>query len=191
MNWWIIVPRRTLQFKIALSTDFNVSDILSEAYFWQSCLSGVMKLDKKVCFEVMAYVSVCVCLCSIHFWGHLLTYRGPNIQRQSTHPQKCSSYLCSKSLYPYNYMVLGNVLRWIMKRVHQCSVLAYVVLVQWTLALTNSLGSVKLLCSIEILLYPGCKNNNIQRNFELCYQENDFVISGFCYISVLYNECPL
>ena len=43
---------------------------------------------------------------------------------------------------------------------------------------------------IEILLYPGCKNNRIQRNFELWNQENCFVISGFCYISVLYNESP-
>ena len=31
----------------------------------------------------------------------------------------------------------------------------------------------------------------MQRNFELLDQENYFVISGFCYISVLYNESPL
>ena len=43
----------------------------------------------------------------------------------------------------------------------------------------------------KFLLYPGCKNNKIQRNFELWDQENYFVISGFCYISVLYNESPL
>ena len=64
-------------------------------------------------------------------------------------------------------------------------------MVQWTLVKTNSLGPVKLLCYINILLYPGCKNNKIQRNFELWDQENYFVISGFCYISVLYNESPL
>ena len=40
-------------------------------------------------------------------------------------------------------------------------------------------------------VYPGCKNNKIQRKFELWDQENYFVISGFCYISVLYNESPL
>ena len=49
----------------------------------------------------------------------------------------------------------------------------------------------KLLCYIEMLLYPGCKNNKLQRNFELWDQENYFVILGFCYISVLYNESPL
>ena len=40
---------------------------------------------------------------------------------------------------------------------------------QWTLVITNSLGPVKLLCytCIKILLYPGCKNNKIQRNVEL------------------------
>ena len=48
--------------------------------------------------------------------------------------------------------------------------------IQWTLIITNSLGPVKLLCYIEILLYPGCKNNKIQRNFELWDQENYFVI---------------
>ena len=63
--------------------------------------------------------------------------------------------------------------------------------VQWTLVMTNSLGPVKLLCYIEILLYPNCKNNKIQRYFELWDQENYFVISGFCNISVLYNERPL
>ena len=63
--------------------------------------------------------------------------------------------------------------------------------VQWTLVITNSLGQVKLLCYIKIVLYPGCKNNKMQRNFELWDQENYFVISGFCYISVLYNESPL
>ena len=35
-------------------------------------------------------------------------------------------------------------------------------------------------------LYRGCKNNKIQINFE-----NYFVLLGFCYISVLYNESPL
>ena len=55
----------------------------------------------------------------------------------------------------------------------------------------NSLGPVKLLCHIKMLLYPGYKNNKIQRNFELWDQENYFVISRFCYISVLYNESPL
>ena len=29
--------------------------------------------------------------------------------------------------------------------------------IQWTLVITNSLGPVKLLCYIKILLYPGCK----------------------------------
>ena len=112
---------------------------------------------------------------------------------------------------------------------------------QWTLVITNSLGPVKLLCYVEILLYLGCKNNKIQRNFKLWDQENYFVqgcqfsgkslnsgpgnlfsyhmfqffcvqieqfqivfrpiyvfllatlfvISGLCYISVLYNESPL
>ena len=65
------------------------------------------------------------------------------------------------------------------------------ILIQWTLIITNSLGPVKLLCYVEMLLYPGCKNNKIQRNVELWDQENYFVISGFCYISVLYNESPL
>ena len=46
----------------------------------------------------------------------------------------------------------------------------------WTLVITNSLGPVKLLCYIEILLYPGCKNNKIQRNFELWDQENYFML---------------
>ena len=32
--------------------------------------------------------------------------------------------------------------------------------VQWTLVITNSLGPVKLLCYIKILLYTGCKNKN-------------------------------
>ena len=44
---------------------------------------------------------------------------------------------------------------------------------------------------IIIQIYPGGKNNKIQRNLELWDQENDFVISGFCYISVLYNESPM
>ena len=57
--------------------------------------------------------------------------------------------------------------------------------------ITYSLGPVKLVCCIEMLLYPRCKNNKIQRNFELWDQESYFVISGFCYISVLYNESPL
>ena len=58
--------------------------------------------------------------------------------------------------------------------------------VQWTIIITNSLGPVKLLCYIEIVLYLVCKNNKIQRNFELWDQENYFVISGFCYISVFF-----
>ena len=49
----------------------------------------------------------------------------------------------------------------------------------------------KLLCYIENLFYPGRKNNKVQRHFELWDQENYFVISGFCFISVLYNESPL
>ena len=66
------------------------------------------------------------------------------------------------------------------------SVLRKMYYIWWTLIITNSLGLVKLLCYIEIQLYLGCKNNKIQRNFELWDQENYFVISGFCYISVLY-----
>ena len=64
-------------------------------------------------------------------------------------------------------------------------------MVRWTLVITNSLGPVRLLCCIEILLYPCCGNSEIQRNFELWDQENYFVVSGFCYVSVLYNESPL
>ena len=48
------------------------------------------------------------------------------------------------------------------------------------------------ICYIEILLDPGCKNNKIQRNFELWDQENycvsllyqDFVISVFFIMGV-------
>ena len=47
-----------------------------------------------------------------------------------------------------------------------------------------------LICYI-IFLDPCCKNNKMQRNFELWDHENYFVISGFFYISVLYNESPL
>ena len=61
---------------------------------------------------------------------------------------------------------------------------------QWTLVITNSLGPVKLLCYIEMLLYLGCKNNEIQRNFLLWDQENYFFISGFCSV-FFYNESPM
>ena len=48
----------------------------------------------------------------------------------------------------------------------------------------------KLLYFIEILLYPGCKNNKIQRNFELWDQENYFVISVFKKKKIVHC-CPL
>ena len=63
-------------------------------------------------------------------------------------------------------------------------------MLQWILIITYSLGPVKLVCCIE-MLYLCCKNNKIQRNVELRDQENYFVVWGFCYISVIYNESPL
>ena len=48
------------------------------------------------------------------------------------------------------------------------------------------LGPSEITLLIENFLYPGCKHNKIQRNFELWDQENYFVISGFCYISVFF-----
>ena len=44
---------------------------------------------------------------------------------------------------------------------------------------------------IKALLHQGCKNNEIQRQFELWDLKNYFVITRVCYISVLYNESPL
>ena len=46
------------------------------------------------------------------------------------------------------------------------------------------LGPSEITLSYQIFLYPVCKNNKIQRNFELWDQENNL-------ISVLYNESPL
>ena len=60
------------------------------------------------------------------------------------------------------------------------------ILVQCALVITKSLGPVKLLCYIEILLYPEEKNNKIQRNFESLGPKE-----LLCYISVLHNESPL
>ena len=47
----------------------------------------------------------------------------------------------------------------------------------------------KLLGRSEILLYSGCKNNEIQRNVELWDQQNYLVISGFFYIRILLYQC--
>ena len=63
--------------------------------------------------------------------------------------------------------------------------------IQWTLVITNSLGPVKLLCYIKILLYPCWKNNKIQRNVELWDQENYFVISVFFITRVHCTKGPL
>ena len=49
------------------------------------------------------------------------------------------------------------------------------------------LGPVKLhvLCYIEILLYPGCKNNKIQRNLNFGKRKL------LCYIGILLYQCSL
>ena len=69
----------------------------------------------------------------------------------------------------------------------------FYITVQWTLLIINSLGPVKLLCYIKNLLYPGIAKTITYKemlNF-IWDQENYFVISGFGYISVLYDKSSL
>ena len=62
--------------------------------------------------------------------------------------------------------------------------------IQWNLVITRSLG----LLNMKItLLYQvsHCIRVKKQRNIKSWDQQNYFVIRGFCYIRLLYNEVPL
>ena len=52
----------------------------------------------------------------------------------------------------------------------------------------EALGTMKITLLYQVSCYIRVKN---QRNIKSCYQQNDLVIRGFCYIRPLYNEVPL
>ena len=62
-----------------------------------------------------------------------------------------------------------------------------ILLVQWNLVITRSLGPWKLPCYIRFLII---RVKNI-RNIKSWDQQNYLVIRGFCYIRPLYNGVPL
>ena len=59
--------------------------------------------------------------------------------------------------------------------------------IQWTLVIKNSLGPVKLLCYRNFVI-SGLQKQYNTKKFWTLDQEKYFIIWGFCYISVLYNE---
>ena len=67
-----------------------------------------------------------------------------------------------------------------------------IIINQWTLVITNSLGPVKLLCYIKILLYPVAKTIKYKEILNYGTKKNYFVTADFVTgVSVLYNKSPL
>ena len=92
-------------------------------------------------------------LLSWFLWFFIVSSLFPSLSFEITN----MSLLCLYSFFPCP--------RYILIKTHFTNQLETLYTVHSPYIITNSLGPVILLCYVKIVLYLGCKNNKIQRNF--------------------------